>query len=111
MIGLRPEALVPMTECIFQGVIENVNADREEGLDSVPAPSHLLLFVHPFRDDLVDRGFGESGRYFEIYYETDCRSPASNRHSVPDNESYPAAYCPVFLALGCARRNELEPIV
>ena len=62
-VELRPEALTPMTECIFEGVIQNVNAYREEGLDSVPALSHLLLFVYPFRDDLVDRGFGESGRY------------------------------------------------
>jgi hypothetical protein len=42
---------------LFQSVIENVNSDVEEMLDSVPAPSHLLLLVHPFRDDLVHRGF------------------------------------------------------
>ena len=35
----------------------------EEMLDGVPIPSHLLLLGHSLRNDLVNRGFSESGRY------------------------------------------------
>jgi hypothetical protein len=71
-----------MAECIFQSVIENVNAGVEKMLDSMPAPSHLLLLVHLFRDDLVHRGFGESSRY-----------PRSTTKAA-------AAHSPAFSALG-----------
>ena len=53
--------MVPMTECILPGGIENMNAYVEERLDRVPIPPHLLLLGHSFGSDLVDRRFGESG--------------------------------------------------
>ena len=37
-----------MAECIFQGIIQDVDANVEEGLNSMPVPSHLLLLSHPF---------------------------------------------------------------
>ena len=52
-----------MAECVFQRLVENVNADVGELLDCVPVPSHLLLICHPFGDDLVNRRFSEPGRY------------------------------------------------
>jgi hypothetical protein len=55
-----------MAEGIFQGAIEDVNPNLKELLDSVAIPSHLLFLGHPFRDNLVDCGFGESGRYSTV---------------------------------------------
>jgi hypothetical protein len=81
-----------MTECIFQSVIENVKADVEEMLDSVPASSHLLLLVHPFRDDLVHRRFGESSRY-----------PRSTTKAA-------AAHSPAFSALDVLEATSLRPL-
>ena len=52
---------MPMAECIFQGVIQDVDANVEEAMDSMPVPSNLLLLNHPFGDNLVDCGLGESG--------------------------------------------------
>ena len=58
----RPEASVPMPECIFQCAVENMNANVQERLDGVPVPSHLLLLCHAFRNDLVDCRFDKTGR-------------------------------------------------
>jgi hypothetical protein len=54
---------MPIAECILQRSIENVDANLDEGLNRISVPPHLLLLVHPFADNLVHRGFGESGRY------------------------------------------------
>jgi hypothetical protein len=54
---------MPIAECILQRSIENVDANLDEGLNRMSVPPHLLLLVHPFGDNLVHRGFGESGRY------------------------------------------------
>ena len=54
---------MPMAECIFESPVEHVNANVDETLNSVTVPSHLLLLRHPFRDDFVDYGLGEFGRY------------------------------------------------
>ncbi len=45
-----------MTECIFQGGVENMNTDVQDRLDGVPVPSHLLLLHHPFRDNFLLKG-------------------------------------------------------
>jgi hypothetical protein len=51
-----------MAECIFQGGVENIDADVEERLDGVPVPSHLLLLHHALRKDLVDCRCDEASR-------------------------------------------------
>jgi hypothetical protein len=51
----RPEAFVPMTECVFQSPIEHMNANVEKPLDGIPVPSHLLFLDHPFCDNFIDR--------------------------------------------------------
>jgi hypothetical protein len=55
----RAKAFVPKTKCVFQGVVEHLNADIKKSLDGVPVPSHLLLFHHSLRDNFIDRGFDE----------------------------------------------------
>ena len=59
---LGPKATMPMTERVFQSALEYVDPYIQERLDRVPVPPHLLLLPHPFGDDLVDGGFGQSGR-------------------------------------------------
>ena len=53
---------MPMTERLFEGVVENVDANRQKWLDGLAVPSHLLMLDHPLRDDLIHGGFGEGGR-------------------------------------------------
>jgi len=55
LVNDRPEAFVPMPECIFQSSIEHMNPNVREPLDGMPIPSHLLFFDHPFRDNFIDR--------------------------------------------------------
>ena len=59
---LRPKASMPMPEGVFQGAVEHMNPYVQELLDRIPVPPHLLLLRHPFGDNLVDGGFGKSGR-------------------------------------------------
>jgi hypothetical protein len=66
----RSKPRMPVAECIFQRSIENVDADFEKGLYSMPVPSHLLAFVHTLRDNLVDRRFSKPGRYSGSTTET-----------------------------------------
>jgi len=40
--------------------VENGDAHVEEGLHGPSVPSHLLLFYHALREDLVDRAFGRN---------------------------------------------------
>jgi len=54
LVSDRPEALVPMTECVFQRAVEHMNANVQKPLDGIPVPSHLLLLDHRFRDDFID---------------------------------------------------------
>jgi hypothetical protein len=42
--------------------VENSDAHVEEGLQGPSVPSHLLLFDHTLRQDLVDHAFDEGGR-------------------------------------------------
>jgi hypothetical protein len=51
---------VPMAECIFQRAIENLNANVEERLNSVPVPSHPRLLRHPLCDELLHCELSES---------------------------------------------------
>jgi hypothetical protein len=55
LVSDRPEAFVPVTECVFQSPIEHMNANVYKPLDGIPVPSHLLFLDHPFRDDFIDR--------------------------------------------------------
>ena len=52
-----------MAKCIFEGFVQYVDSNVEEALDRVAIPPHLLFLRHALRDDLVDRGLGEPGRY------------------------------------------------
>ena len=56
----RLEALVPMTECVFQSAIEPMNANVWKPPDGIPVPSHLLFVDYPFRDDFTERRFDKS---------------------------------------------------
>ena len=51
-----------MTKCIFQSGVENMNANVQESLDFVSAPSHLLLLYHALGNDLVDGRFNKARR-------------------------------------------------
>src|SRR5450631_113924 len=51
-----------MTKCIFQSGVENMNANVQESLDCVSAPSHLLLLYHTLGNDLVDGRFNKARR-------------------------------------------------
>jgi hypothetical protein len=55
LVNDRPEAFVPMTECVFQSPIDYMNANVYKPLGDIPVPSHLLFLHHPFRDNFVDR--------------------------------------------------------
>jgi hypothetical protein len=61
LVGDRPKAFVPLTECIFQSVIEHMDTNIEKALDGVSVPSHLLFLHHPLRDDLIDCRLDEPG--------------------------------------------------
>jgi hypothetical protein len=56
------KALVPVPKCIFQGAIEDVNADFEKTLDGIPVPPHLLRLRHAFGYDPVNSRFSKAGR-------------------------------------------------
>jgi hypothetical protein len=42
----RPKASMPMAECVVESLVEHVNANVDETLNSVTVPSHLLLLRH-----------------------------------------------------------------
>jgi hypothetical protein len=60
LVSDRPEAFVPMTECVFQSPIEHMNANVKEPLDGMPVSSHLLFLDHLFRDNFIDRRLDKS---------------------------------------------------
>src|SRR5664279_4303817 len=51
-----------MTEGVFERIVQHRCSHVEEGLHRRPVPAHLLLLVHAFGDDLVDRTLHERGR-------------------------------------------------
>ena len=59
---MRTKVTAPTAEYIFQGGAENMEADVEERLDTVPVPSHPLLFHYALRKDLVDGRFDKASR-------------------------------------------------
>ena len=59
---MRTKVPAPTAECIFRGGAENLEADVEERLDTVPVPSHPLLFHYALRKDLVDSRFDKASR-------------------------------------------------
>ena len=51
-----------MTEGVLERIVQHRCSHVEEGLHRRPVPAHLLLLVHAFGDDLVDRTLHERGR-------------------------------------------------
>ena len=49
-----PKAAMSTAKRLFPRAIQDMDAHIEKRLDGVPVPAPLLLFGHPFRDDLVD---------------------------------------------------------
>jgi hypothetical protein len=56
-----PKPVMPVTECIFQGAIQDMSANLEEALNGTRIPSHLLLLHHSLTYDLVDCRLHEAG--------------------------------------------------
>src|SRR3984957_14415793 len=56
------EAWIATTEGVLERIVQYRCSHVEEGLHRRPVPAHLLLLVHAFGDDLVDRTLHESGR-------------------------------------------------
>jgi len=56
------EAGIAMTEGVLERIVQHRCPHVEEGLHSRPIPTHLLLLVHAFGNDLVDRTLHERGR-------------------------------------------------
>jgi hypothetical protein len=55
---------IPTAKSVSQFLIENPGADLEQIMGTSPTPAHLLLFHHPFTDDLVDGRFYKGDRNF-----------------------------------------------
>ena len=51
-----------MTEGVRERIVQHRCLHVEEGLRRCPVPAHLLLLVHVFGNDLVDRTLHERGR-------------------------------------------------
>ena len=51
-----------MTEGVRERIVQHCCTNVEERLHRRPVPAHLLLLVHAFGDDLVDRTLHERGR-------------------------------------------------
>jgi len=51
-----------MTQGVRERIVQHRWSDVEEGLHRCPVPTHLLLLVHAFGDDLVDQTLHERGR-------------------------------------------------
>src|SRR5215211_2210376 len=56
------EAGIATTEGVLECTVQHRCPHVEEGLHRRPVPAHLLLLVHAFGDDLVDRTLHERGR-------------------------------------------------
>src|SRR5271163_1306637 len=62
VVVCRAEAGIATTEGVLELIIQHGCSYVEEGLHRRPVPAHLLLLVHAFGDDLVDRTLHERGR-------------------------------------------------
>src|ERR1700677_1211359 len=58
----RAEAGTAATEGVLERIVQHRCSHVEEGLHRRPVPAHLLLLVHAFGDDLVNRTLHERGR-------------------------------------------------
>src|SRR5580692_9144941 len=56
------QALIATTEGVLERIVQHRCSHVEEGLHGCPVPAHLLLLVHAFGNDLVDRTLHERGR-------------------------------------------------
>jgi hypothetical protein len=61
------KASMPMAKCVFEGSVQDVDANIKEALDGVTIPPHLLLLDHPLGDNFIDRRLGEPGRYSDSH--------------------------------------------
>src|SRR3954468_21022310 len=62
VVVCRAEPRIAPAEGVFERVVQHGGAHVEEGLHSRPVPAHLLLFVHAFSHDLIDRTCHEGRR-------------------------------------------------
>src|SRR5271166_6284830 len=62
VVVCRTEAGIAMTEGVRESIVQHRCSHVEEGLHRGPVPAHLLLLVHAFGNDLVDRALHERRR-------------------------------------------------
>src|SRR5271166_3374643 len=62
VVVCRTEAGIAMTEGVCESIVQHRCSHVEEGLHRCPVPAHLLLLVHAFGNDLVDRALHERRR-------------------------------------------------
>jgi hypothetical protein len=53
---------VPPLERAGEIAVEHIGTDLQQQMRAARRPPHLLLFHHALRDELIDRGFNETGR-------------------------------------------------
>src|ERR1700733_1208606 len=103
-----PKAFVPMTECVFQGAIEHLNAHVKEILDGVPIPSHFVAsspcVLKRSHSPPIQRSLLRSvARHGNAY-----RNRAWSRRSVPDSELSPKACALVSSRRECVLFRDLS---